>query len=258
MSSAEVNQGRREEGKPQGRNQGRSGEVKPQGRKQGRREEGNSRDHKQGRREGDKPQGHKKGRKEAITFNVQSRFEFLNGFSKRKAERKKKGNLINLKKEQQRKRDETNQYKHHVQKEYQKTIAAAKHNYGAEEVVATVEQIPVVEEHTVFYPNAGSDPFGDVSIQISSLESHQFATLNRALDNGDQPPKAPAVKTEQKTTTATKSKPFAKFKRLARSSKFLQKRKVRAKEDRAKDGRMKVKKTTKTGKGKKQGKSKSR
>ena len=172
----------------------------------------------------------KKGRKEAITFDVKGRFEFLNGFSKRKAERKKKGNLINLKKEQRRKREEANQYKQHIQSEYEKVIDAVRHNYGQPEPDAPETRIPVVEEQTMFFPKGTTDPFGDVSVQISSLESHNFTSLSRALHTPQQL-EPEVASTKPKPTGPPKAVPaFAKFKRLARSSKFLQKRKTRAKE----------------------------
>lgn len=127
----------------------------------------------------------KKPKKEAILFDVKGRFEFLNGFSKRKAERRQKGNLINLKKEQKRKREEQNLFKQHLHAEYEKTLEAVRHNTGRNTEVDTNPQsspeTPVIESRVEYFPSADKDPFGDVSVQITALESPEYSTMSRAL-----------------------------------------------------------------------------
>ena len=143
--------------------------------------------------------GQKKPKREAIMFDVKSRFEFLSGFSKRKAERRTKGNLINLKKELRRKKEETSLFKEKLNAEYQKTVEAVRHNYGTDNVASTVEEsTPVIEERVEYFPLLDTDPFGDVSVQISALESPEFASMSRALpvarEPTDKPEDTPAVK----------------------------------------------------------------
>lgn len=126
----------------------------------------------------------KKPKKEAIMFDVKGRFEFLNGFSKRKAERRQKGNLINMKKEQKRKREEQNLFKQHLHTEYEKTLEAVRHNTGRNSELETNAeniQTPIIEDHVEYFPSADKDPFGDVSVQITALESPEYSTMSRAL-----------------------------------------------------------------------------
>jgi hypothetical protein len=143
--------------------------------------------------------GQKKPKREAIMFDVKSRFEFLAGFSKRKAERRTKGNLINLKKELRRKKEESTLFKEKLNAEYQKTVEAVRHNYGTEHVASTQEEsTPVIEERLEYFPLLDTDPFGDVSVQISALESPEFASMSRALpivrEPTDKPEDKPAPK----------------------------------------------------------------
>jgi hypothetical protein len=193
----------------------------------------------------------KKKRKEAIVFDIKSRCEFLGGFSKRKAERKKKGNLKNLKKELKRKKDEQNSYKHHIRTEYQKAVSAARHNMGVdgqEKNTVTEDQV-VIEERVDFYPQDKSieDPFGDVSIQISALESPQFTTLNRALPS-ERPvdsTKPVAISTPVANASKKKIPTYAKFKQMSKSSQVFQKRKDKRRENKRKPHDKTKKKTKK-------------
>ena len=198
-----------------------------------------------------------------LKFDVRGRFEFLNGFQKRKEERKKKGNLKNLKKEQKRKREEASSYRNHIQSEYDRTISAVRHNYHGDDQPVDAEETStnVIAEETVYYPPQEADPFGEVCIHITSLESPQFvkaADLAQQEDDGEEgaekkpsgpkPVAGAAGKTNKKTPT------FVKFKQLTKSSQFLLKRK---KTERTKkmSGLKRVKSTTKpskkNGKGKK-------
>lgn len=111
-------------------------------------------------------------RKKEIVFSMKSRLEFLNGFSARKDERKRKGNLKNLKKERKAKREEQSSFKHHVQSEYTKAVDAVVHNLATSEVLDANEIVGSIEEKQTFYPAV--DEFGDVSIEVTCLESPQF------------------------------------------------------------------------------------
>lgn len=189
-----------------------------------------------------------KKKKEPLVFDMKSRSEFLGGFSKRKAERKKKGNLKNLKKELKRKKEEQTMFKQHVQTEYQKAVDATVHNFGKnEELIAEKDSLvttDVLEERVDFYPKdmkASQDPFGDVSIQISSMESPQFSMLNRAssLEPSTEAPKG-QVPSKKKTPV------FARFKQLNKSNKLFSKRIDKRKENRRHNGSIKKKKSKKS------------
>ena len=190
-------------------------------------------------KEGRKTDLPKKKRKEAIVFDIKSRTEFLGGFSKRKAERKKKGNLKNLKKELKRKKDEQSSFQRHIQTEYQKAVSAARHNMGEDKTnnVVTEDQV-VIEERVDYYPQDKSveDPFGDVSIQISALESPQFTTLSRALPTEPETPtsETPAPTGAAPANVKQKIPTYAKFKRMSKSSQIFQKRKDKRRENKRK------------------------
>jgi hypothetical protein len=161
----------------------------------------------------------RKDRKETeIKFSVKRRFEFLGGFQKRKEERRKKGNLINLKKEQKRKKDEATSYKQHVQAEYQKAVDAIVHNQGAITSV-TPTAAEVLETAVTFYPAIESiDPFGEVSVQVSSLESPEFSRTY----TGELPRPSTENHGEKVPSASSKKLPvYARYKQLTRSSKFL-------------------------------------
>jgi hypothetical protein len=165
--------------------------------------------------------------KAPVVFDFKSRSEFLNGFSKRKAQRRKKGNLINLQKEQKRKRDEQTMFQKHIQNEYQKTIDAVKTNYGENRSEFSVNHNPQVEQATIFYPQGTqSDPFGDVSIQVSTLESPQFTLVNRILVVSNTVDSNREVTVTHTNGEKMKKIPkFARFKQLSKSSRLFAKRK---------------------------------
>ena len=191
----------------------------------------------------------RKKKKEALVFDMKSRSEFLGGFSKRKAERRKKGNLINLKKEQKRKREEQTMFKQHIQTEYQKAIDAAKHNFGndVKEVTESIGDLEnTIEERMDFYPKDlnTKDPFGDVSVQISSFESPQFALLKKAIVPPAEEGSCPAP-TSTSEPRKKKLPLFAKFKHLTKSSQLFAKRKEKRKDSRRQTGALKKKKMKK-------------
>lgn len=179
-------------------------------------------------------------KKEAIVFDVKKRFEYLNGFSKRKAERKIRGNRTNMKKELKMKKIELDTYKRHVQKEFEKAQHAVRHNYGeAENSEEVAQDKNVIEDQTHFYPGQVSDPFGDVSIQITSLESPEFISVmdsSRAELLGST--KSPAAPPKKKTPT------FAKFKHMTKSRKFIDNHRAQ-KSKKSSQGLKKVKATVK-------------
>ena len=153
-------------------------------------------------------------------------------------ERKKKGNLINLKKEIKRKKDEQSSFQRHIQSEYQKAVTAARHNMGEseKEVGPISDDQTVIEERVDYYPQneTNDDPFGDVSIQISALESPQFTTINRALPT-ESPVTTPATTATPSPASLKKKIPtFAKFKHLSKSSQVFQKRKDKRRADKRK------------------------
>lgn len=189
-----------------------------------------------------------------IKFDVRGRFEFLNGFEKRKEERRKKGNLINLKKMQKRKREEQSSYKQHVQSEYQKAVDAIRHNSktGKDLPEQPQEESPVnvIEESTVFYSKHDDafDPFGDVSVKVSSLESPDFTRMGsqevNPLDENADPSRATPKPVTYIKSTKKATPTFAKLKKLTKSSQFLQNKKKR---DKAYAGNKRVKSTKKSG-----------
>ena len=179
-------------------------------------------------------------RESEIKFSVKSRFEYLEGFQKRKEDRRKKGNLINLKKEQRRKREEASSYKQHVQTEYQKAVDAIRHNQGPCSTASQSEGT-VLESAVTFYPAVENlDPFGEVSVQISSLESPHFS---RSASDDIIAAKDKIQSDNLSTKSSSKKLPtFASFKKLARSSKFLQKKRSKS------NGLKRVKASRKDGK----------
>jgi hypothetical protein len=195
----------------------------------------------------------KKKNNAAVVFDMKSRSEFLGGFSKRKAERRKKGNLINLKKELKRKREEQTMFRQHIQTEYQKAVDATIHNYGDAKQVSQsiVNQGPAIEEERLeFYPKYKDikDPFGDVSVQISSLESPQFAILNRGVpvpetlaEEGEK-----TVPESGKSSAKKKLPLFARFRQVNKSSKLFTKRIEKRKVNRSQKGAQKKKKSKKS------------
>lgn len=192
-------------------------------------------------------------KKQPIVFDVKKRFEYLNGFSKRKAERKLRGNRSNMKKELQSKKKELDTYKRHVQKEFERAQEAVRHNYGIDQLdnaeSAPKEGTNVIEQETHFYPGEhAADPFGEVSIQITSLESPEFMTVSPSTvekateEKGKKALDPPAFKKKLPT--------FAKFKHMTKSRKFVDKKKQRgskAKSQGLKKVKSTVKKTKKSG-----------
>jgi len=181
----------------------------------------------------------KAAKKEALVFDVKKRFEYLNGFSKRKAERKIRGNRKNMKKEILRKKSELETYKNHVQKEFEKAQVAVRHNYGITDDIEDPEESNIIEQQTQYYPvEETADPFGEVSIQITSLESPEFITMRpSAVEQATKDNKCGSEPPKKRTPT------FAKFKHMAKSSKFTNRHK-KQKDDKSK-GPKKVKATVK-------------
>ena len=166
-----------------------------------------------------------------IKFSTKSRFEYLEGFSKRKQERQKKGNLKNLKKQIKEKREEQNLYKQHIQTEYQRSLDASKHNYNLnrteEEPVAeptTPEITDIIQEESVYFPTSQNDDvFGEVTVHVTSLESPEYSTLTRVVNETMSEAPKKAMPTQAKLNTVKKSvqkrKKHTNFKRPDKSAK---------------------------------------
>lgn len=162
-----------------------------------------------GRWQGDKgaQQGakfNKPKRKTQIVFSMKSRLDYLNGFSARKDERKKKGNLVNLKKERQAKREQQNMYRQHVQTEYSRAASAVAHNSKTPIVTEQSSRDSVATpsaDESKYYP--ALDEFGNVCIQITSLESPQYS-LEKVSATLPIPP--PATDPKKSKEAASKSK----------------------------------------------------
>jgi len=123
-----------------------------------------------------------------VKFSTKDRSTFLNGFSTRKLERKSKGHLKTKKKLIQEKHREKQQFTSHIQKEYEKahkSVLANMKQGSIEEGVneAVQNQLPTIEDETKYFTkekvSAIDDGFGDVVVQISSLESPEFARISQ-------------------------------------------------------------------------------
>lgn len=138
-----------------------------------------------------------------ISFDTKSRFEYLRGFSARKDLRKKKGNLKNLKKQLQQRKDEQNVFRSHVQDEYKKALHAVEHNIKIGQ--SPVSSVPEVAEQPIeaemvatvthFQQDDIEDPFGNVSVQVVPIESPDYARVSgmQALDTITLKPTPKAV-----------------------------------------------------------------
>jgi hypothetical protein len=131
-----------------------------------------------------------------IKFSTKDRCTFLNGFSTRKLERKSNGHLKNKKKQILEKQHEKRQYANHIQKEYEKahTSAIANMNKGNESLMKVEEDVlPTLEDETRFFTREDcssiiDDGFGDVVVQISALESPEFAKIYKHEQPEEQSP----------------------------------------------------------------------
>ncbi len=120
----------------------------------------------------------KRAARSEIKFSVSDRFEFLNGFTKRKNERKRKGHKKAIEKVKEEKRIERENRKSVIEAEYRKALDAARANYGQSNEDTTgqaekAEVITSVKESETFFP--GDDEFGEVNVQIMPLEAPQFS-----------------------------------------------------------------------------------
>ncbi len=158
-----------------------------------------------------------------LKFSTKSRFEYLRGFSARKEERRRKGNKVNLRKQLQERKEEKSSYRTHIQEEYKKAVDAVTHNSRVghttlplEEMVAT-ETSCIDESVTHFEQNDNSDPFGNVSVHVTSLESPNFVKF--AQLDAAAPIPAPKPKLKPLPTKKTVAKPFkaAKSKKSRKS-----------------------------------------
>jgi hypothetical protein len=119
-----------------------------------------------------------------IRFSTKERSTFLNGFSTRKLERKSKGHLKTKKKLIQEKHNEKRQFTSHIQKEYEKAQKSAIANIGKIDDGIEDGVLPTLEDETMYFSRESSsaiadDGFGDVVVQISSLESPEFAKISQ-------------------------------------------------------------------------------
>lgn len=195
-----------------------------------------------------KPKFSAKG-KSQIVFSTKDRMEFLNGFSARKDERKRKGNLKNLKKERQAKREEQTLFKQHVNTEYTRARDAVVHNLtitrgdDQETVVALGDTVQSnLDESRVFYPSTVADEFGDVSVQVTCLESPQFAI--EAILSSDKGAVKP--KDENRASNRATDK-----KKIKKATIFNPKRRRKETRKPKESGLKRVKKTVKAKKSKK-------
>ena len=124
----------------------------------------------------------RKDKKVELKFSTKARREFLHGFSQRKKERQTKGHLKAKKKLMEEKQKDRQNIRSHINKEFHKAQESALINMRKESVGSIIQVKPTVLEDRVLYYERDSacdadDGFGDVHVQVSSLESPEFSRM---------------------------------------------------------------------------------
>ena len=124
----------------------------------------------------------RKENKSELKFSKKSRLDFLQGFSQRKKERQTKGHLKAKRKLMEERQKDRQNIRSQINKEYTKAQESALKNMGhSVETVST--QSVVLEDRVVYYEKDSTkdmDGFGDVHVQVTSLESPEFTRLSTA------------------------------------------------------------------------------
>jgi hypothetical protein len=131
----------------------------------------------------------RKDNKSEVKFSKKSRLDFLQGFSQRKKERQTKGHLKAKRKLMEEKHKDRQTIRSQINKEFTRAQESALKNIGhAVEPVST--QSVVLEDRVVYYEKDSSkqtDGFGDVHVQVTSLESPEFTRLSAAQSSTTEP-----------------------------------------------------------------------
>lgn len=152
-----------------------------------------------------------------VKFSIGKRIDFLENFSQRKTDRKRKFEKRAQAELAESKKVEKQTRKRMIEEDYKKAVEAARANYhieGRSEGVSVAEGGTGIEEENIRFDET-LDEFDNVNVHITPLESPQFR-LNVDLDSIQLPVRKEPIKVDKKPFKAATRKPKNVFRKSSR------------------------------------------